>query len=402
MKVRTENIPHAKIKEALDSVEKDRATPKLLKESPVDCKIAKCCGPLTVEETVETLKCEIEQLKEEITKLKEREYIFKFGLERFGSSSVDITFYTGFPNYDTLMAFWQYIEPNAANLTYYSNTRNVSEIVSNVPFPHFNAAGKKFPGKGVGAQRSLQPIDELWLFLTRVRLGLFERDLAFRFNISISTVSDIVITWSNYLFVMLGSLPIWPSKDVIKQHLPKVFEGRFENVRCIIDCTEIKCEKPEDLQKQSELYSEYKSHNTFKGLIGISPNVWMTFVSGLYGGSISDREIVERSHFIDLLEYNDIIMADRGFEIQDMLAVKLAQLFIPPRRQSAEDQFSKDECFETMRIANLRIHVERAIKRVKGWHIFDQVLPLSMAGVVNQVWTVCCLLTNWQKPALTC
>ena len=202
------------------------------------------------------------------------------------------------------MAFWQYIEPNAANLTYYSNTRNVSDIVSNVPFPHVNSSGKKFPGKGVGAQRSLQPIDEFWLFLTRVRLGLFERDLAFRFSISKSTVSDIVISWGNYLFVMLGSLQIWPSKEVIKSTFPKsTDEGRFENVRCIIDCTEIKCEKSEDLQKQSELYSEYKSHNTFKGLIGISPNVWMAFVSGLYGGSISDREIIEKSHFIDLLEY---------------------------------------------------------------------------------------------------
>ena len=79
------------------------------------------------------------------------------------------------------------------------------------------------------------------------------------------------------------------NRDVIKQHLPKVFEGRLKSVRCIIDCTEIKCEKPQDLQKQSELYSEFKSHNTFKGLVGISPNVWMTFVSGLYGGSISDR-----------------------------------------------------------------------------------------------------------------
>ena len=103
----------------------------------------------------------------------------------------------------------------------------------------------------------------------------------------------------------------------------------------------------------------------------------MTFVSGLYGGSISDREVVEKSHFIDLLDHNDLIMADRGFEIQDMLAVKQAQLFIPPKRQSVEDQFSEDECFETIRIANLRIHVERAIKRVKGWHIFDQVPPLA-------------------------
>ena len=186
------------------------------------------------------------------------------------------------------MAFWQYIEPNAANLTYYSSAaRDVSGFVSNVPFPCFNATGKKFPGKGVATQRTLQPIDEFWLFLTQVRLGLFERDLAFRFNISISTVSDIVNTWSNYLFVVLGSLPIWPSKDVIKQHLPKVFERRFENIRCIIDCTEVKREKPQDLQKQSELYSEYKSHNTFKGLIGISPNVWMIFVSAVSMGAAS-------------------------------------------------------------------------------------------------------------------
>ena len=171
------------------------------------------------------------------------------------------------------MVFWHYIEPNAANLTYYSSARDVFGSVSNVPFPCFSATGRKFPGKGVGAQHTLQPIDEFWLFLTRVRLGLFECDLAFTFNISLSTVSDIVNTWSNYLFVILGSLPIWPSIDVIKQHLPKVFEGRFANVRCIIDCTEIKCEKPQDLQKQSKLYSEYKSHNTFKGLVGISPNV---------------------------------------------------------------------------------------------------------------------------------
>ena len=102
-------------------------------------------------------------------------------------------------------------------------------------------------------------------------------------------------------------------------------------------------------------------------------------------GAASLTEVVEKSHFIDLLDHNDLIMADCGFEIQDMLAVKQAQLSIPPKRQSVEQQFSKDECFETMKIANLRIHVEHAIKRVKGWHIFDQVLPLSMAGVVNQV-----------------
>ena len=163
-------------------------------------------------------------------------------------------------------------------------------------------------------------------------------------------------------------------------HLPEAFRGRFENVRCIIDCTEIYCEKPQDFQKQSDFYSEYKAHNTYKGLVGISPNVWVTFVSNLYG------EIVEKSHFVDPVEHPDEVMADRGFEIQGLLATKQVRLFIPPKRQSTMDQLSKEDSFETMRIANVRIHVECAIRWVKGWHIFYQGMPLSINGAVNQIW----------------
>ena len=115
----------------------------------------------------------------------------------------------------------------------------------------------------------------------------------------------------------------------------------------------MKCQTPQaDLEKQRELYSEHKSHNTFKGLVGISPNVWITFVSSLYGGSISDKEIVKSSSKIDLLEENDLIMADRGF--------------------------SKENCFATMRIESVRIQVELAFRTIKGWHIFDGVIPLSL------------------------
>ena len=143
---------------------------------------------------------------------------------------------------------------------------------------------------------------------------------------------DIIITWANFLYLMLGSLLIWPSREQIKQYLPEVFKGEFENIRRIIDYTEIKCQTPQDLEKQSELYSEYKSQNTFKGLVGISPNVWITFVRSIYGGSISDKEIVKSSSLIDLLEENDLIMADQGFDIQDLLAYKKVKLLVPPKR----------------------------------------------------------------------
>ena len=51
-------------------------------------------------------------------------------------------------------------------------------------------------------KREIQPIDQLWMFLTKVRLGLFERDLAHRFDVSVSTVSDVVVTWANYHYML--------------------------------------------------------------------------------------------------------------------------------------------------------------------------------------------------------
>ncbi|XP_039882787.1 uncharacterized protein LOC120730440 [Simochromis diagramma] len=45
----------------------------------------------------------------------------------------------------------------------------------------------------------LQPIDEFFLFLVFLSVGLKERDLAHRFNIHQSTVSRIIATWTNFL-----------------------------------------------------------------------------------------------------------------------------------------------------------------------------------------------------------
>ena len=77
-------------------------------------------------------------------------------------------------------------------------------------------------------------------------------------------------------------------------------------------------------------YSIYKIHNTFKGLIGISPSGVVTFVSDLYPGSISDEELTRRSGLLELLQPGDSVMADRGFDIEEDLALVGARLNIPP------------------------------------------------------------------------
>ena len=56
-----------------------------------------------------------------------------------------------------------------------------------------------------------------------------------------------------------------------------------------------------------------------------------------------------------------------------------------------------DDVVKTQSIASLRVHVERAINKIKNFHIWDGIVPLNLFGVVNQMWTVCAVLCNLQK-----
>ena len=180
--------------------------------------------------------------------------------------------------------------------------------------------------------------------------------------------------------------------------MPECFKVLYPKTRVILDCTELKCQTPSALYTNSQMYSSYKSHTTFKGLIGITPSGAVSFVSQVFSGNISDVDITERSGLLNLLEENDDVMADKGFTLKKVLSKQNVTLNIPPFLTNKRSQFSKGEVTETQSIARLRIHVERAIRRVKEFHIFDSVLPLSMAGSINQIWTVCALLTNFRGP----
>ena len=82
-----------------------------------------------------------------------------------------------------------------------------------------------------------------------------------------------------------------------------------------------------------------------------------------------------------------------------MLTSRRVSLNLPPYLSSA-GQFSSKEVKETKTIAKLRIHVEMAIRRIKKYHIYDTPIPLSLLGTINQLWTVTCLLVNFQGPLI--
>ena len=245
-----------------------------------------------------------------------------------------------------------------------------------------------------GRHRTLCPIDEFFLVMIRLRLGLLEKDLAYRFGISQSTVSRILITWINFLYLQFQCIPLWPSKEIIVADLPESFRRLYPSTRVILDATEVRVEKPGLPQVT---FSNYKNTNTYKVLIGISPSGIITFVSKLYAGSISDKELTRCSGIMDLLQPGDSVMADHGFDIQDDLALRGVKLNIPPFLKG-KSQLSESELVETRRIASVRIHVERAMERIKNFHIFDRAIPSSMSNIVNQAFFVCAVLSFFHPP----
>ena len=127
--------------------------------------------------------------------------------------------------------------------------------------------------------------NQFFMYMTLLTNGFARSHLAWLFKISESTVTRYLITWTNFCYFSLGAIPIWPSREVIDSTMPQRFKD-------IIDCTQLFCQRASLLSTQSCMYSHYKSHLTYKELIGIAPSGSITFISQLYDGSISDKEIV--------------------------------------------------------------------------------------------------------------
>lgn len=275
------------------------------------------------------------------------------------------------------MAFWEQIEPA---------THKMIRITS-----HKVTRETGLPVK----TRALPAIDEFFLFMMHLALGLKQKDLAHRFYVHQTTVSRIITTWANFLYFLLGSLRIWLPKETVQAHLPEEFNN-YRDTQVILDCTELRCQTPSSLLLQSEVFSSYKSHCTFKALIGIAPHGAVTFVSGLYAGSIRDRELFKQSGIINVLTPDMAIMVDKGFLIESLVPCKIHR----PPFVTKGAQMSTGEVRSTQSVARLRVHVERLIRRVKEHKLFETVIPLSISGSINQLFTVSCLLVNYQSGPL--
>ena len=344
------------------------------------------CSPLPKCKSCSS-KCEIinsllTQLGKEKEKCKALEFVAKktqcFSIDDIKDNDRMVTNYTGLQNYDVFQWLYKRIKLKANNLNY-SNSKNESKT------------GKKF-----GPKRKLNTRNELFLTLVRLRLGLTELDLAFRFKVSQSTVSNIWSTWIPFLGKELQPLIFWPTQEQNNRNYPNCFK-MFQNTIGIIDCTEGALEKPSLAKAQAQTYSSYKSKNTWKKLICVTPSGTISFVSKGYGGCALDRYITETCGVLEKVKPGDTLMADKGFNISDLLVGKGAKLVIPPFLKD-KCRFTIKNCARTSTVAKARIHVERAIARIKDFRILQGAIPLTMKDLLDDMFIIISAITNLAPP----
>ena len=224
------------------------------------------------------------------------------------------------------------------------------------------------------------------LVLMKLRHNITDDILAILFAVCRTVVGKMFHNWVTFMYKRFSAIDIWPEVATVPQGEPVV----------IIDCTECKLQVPLNPLQQQASYSNYKKDNTYKVLIGISHNGAVVFCSDAYAGSISDREIFERCGIMSKLRPGDIVMADRGFNVQDLLALKDVRL-VTPEYMKNRSQLPSSAVSASRKVTAKRIHVERLIGLTKCFGMLRSPLHHSRVPIASELAYVCAFMCNLKR-----
>lgn len=236
------------------------------------------------------------------------------------------------------------------------------------------------------------------LFLTFIKLRQYKTifELSKLFSVSSTTVKNIWLTWINFMSRQWREVNFWPDRDLVIFFAPRDFYSKFPTTRLIIDGTEIAVKKPKPPIAQQSTFSTYKNRNTVKVLVSSTPGVLTSFISPAYGGSASDRQLVERSPLINLCEPGDSVMSDKGFNVQDLFASRDITINIPTFFKK-QNRMSGNTVLRDRKISSKRVHIVRIIGLAKTFKILKGPLNSTETKLASEIIFVCFTLCNFRK-----
>ena len=208
-----------------------------------------------------------------------------------------------------------------------------------------------------GAIHPFPAIDQFFLVLIKLRRYTTNFELSRMFAIGEADVYNICCTWFRFMALQWQERSTWCHRDLVQFYMPSGFRSAFPSTRVIIDGTECPVMKPKLPNAQQSTFSTYKNRNTVEALVGITPGGLCSYVSDAYGGSTSDRQIVERSTLPQSCDQGDSIMSDKGFNVQDIFAPYDVTVNIPTffRKQN---RMQEETVMKDRKVASKSAHRE--------------------------------------------
>lgn len=299
---------------------------------------------LTVESLSKVFK-ELDFCNSKIYTLKTKLDMLDLSEESFKDEDTKTKYFTGFSNAKILFIIYDVVSPH-------------------IPSHHNNLLSK---------------FQQLLLTLMKLRLNLPFKYISYRFAVSPTTASETFYRCVDILYDKYKCFVFWPERESLQKNVPLCFQESFgKKVAVIIDCFEVFTETPSQNLNAARCWSTYKHHQTVKFLIGITPQGTISYISEAWGGRTSDKFLTENCGFLNLLLPGDIILADRGFLIEDSVKTLGAELKIPAFTRG-KSQLHPVDLENTRSIATVRIHVERVIGLLKKrFKIFQETIPVSI------------------------
>ena len=252
-----------------------------------------------------------------------------------------------------------------------------------------------------GQEAKCSTEEMLYVCLFRLRRAYIIKSLAVILSTPNRTIKETLVwkiftTYIQLLYKVFRDMQdvMFPTRGKMRHFLPKVFKT-MKDVHCVVDCTEFHVQTSRNDARQGNTYSSYKHANTFKCLIAVIPNGGACFVSDLFEGDIDDVQIFRECGIMKHIRPHDVILADRGFIVQDLLHPLQADVkntfFLERKKQP--------KCSRRIintKNAKARIHVEQFNERVKSFRLVGRKIPLSLAPLATQMVVVACGLVNFQ------
>lgn len=322
---------------------------------------------ITKNEKSENLNQECDQKCRKTSCSTQTVHASRYNIEDFRDDPVGLLHLTGMENYKKFMIVLDSLGPAAYHLRYEKTSFSTNLSVSN----------------------------QFFLVLWKLRRSACDTELALHFNVKKAGVGNIFRTWILFMSSTWSLVDIWPSRELIDFYMPYTFKNSFPNTRCLIDGTEVKTERSKNPKFQQSLFSTYKNTSTIKSIVVTSPGGMISYVSPAYGGSTSDRQIIERSELWKKCQQGDLVLGDKGINVQDLFAPAGVTVGTPTFLKNG--QLPHKQVLKDRKLSSRRVHVERVIGLVKSFSILSKRLNHYYVPLASEIIGVCAMLANFKE-----